>query len=53
MINLTAEEEAILRPEYDKYCAAHRRWQWKAPLLNFNDWWRATADEVKERKKYE
>lgn len=53
MISLTHEEEAILRPEYDNYLAAHRRWHWKAPLLSFDDWWREQADNVKENIRHQ
>ena len=54
MITLTPEEETILRHEYQKYCDSHQRWHWKdGDVMSFDDWWRAMADEAKERAKYE
>ena len=50
----TPEELAILRPEYQKYCDQHQRWHWKdGNVMSFSDWWRAMADEAKDRAKYE
>ena len=47
----TPEELAILRPEYDKYCASHQRWHWKdGDVMSFDDWWRAMADNVKDNR---
>ena len=54
----TPEELAILRPEYEKYLAAHERTRYyKGTLdywpMSFDDWFRASADEAKEKAKYE
>ena len=49
MITLTPEEEAILRPEYDKYisgCILSYR-TGDSPL-SFDAWWREKADNVNE-----
>lgn len=52
-MTLTPEEESILRPEYDKYCESFQRWHYKnGDVLSFDDWWRAAADEAKDRAKY-
>ena len=54
MITLTPEEEAILRPEYDKYLADQLRYRMhNGDDMSFDDWWRAQADEAKDRAKYE
>lgn len=57
MTNLTYEEEQILRPEYEKYCAFHAKMQNRFPhleplMLRFDDWWRAKANNAKEEAKY-
>lgn len=54
MIELTPEEETILRPEYQKYCDIHQRWHWKdGDVMSFDSWWRSMADEAKEAMKHE
>lgn len=54
MITLTPEEEAILRPEYEKYLAERYKWEWKDDaVMDFDTWWRSMADEAKDRAKYE
>ena len=57
-MTLTPEEQAVLLPEYEKYCALHARMQRRFPnleplMLRFDDWWRAQADEAKDRAKYQ
>lgn len=57
MITLTPEEQAILLPEYEKYCAFHAKMQRRFPhleplILRFDDWWRAKADNMKDEAKY-
>lgn len=49
----TPEELAILRPEYEKYLAERYKWEWKDDVvMSFDDWFRASADEAKDRAKY-
>lgn len=51
MTDLTPEEEAILRPEYDAYIARRRRWEGDTTEPTpFSDWWRAMADNVKDSR---
>ena len=51
MITLTPEEEAILRPEYDKYLERSHKWKWnQGSIMSFDEWWRAMADEIKSRR---
>jgi len=52
MINLNHEEEALLRPEYEQYCAEFPRWGFPIKYaLSFDDWWRAKADNIKDDMK--
>lgn len=58
MISLTPEEEAILRPEYNAYVArcndtAATMGRYLTFPMSFDDWWRHTADEAKDRAKYQ
>ena len=49
MITLTPAEEAILRPEYDKYLADQLRYRMhNGDDMSFDDWWRAQADNAKD-----
>jgi hypothetical protein len=53
MITLTAEEEAILRPKYEKYLQRSYKWRWnEGNVMSFDDWWRDRADDAKDRAKY-
>jgi hypothetical protein len=45
MTTLTPEEEVQLRPVYEKYLAAYL----EDRKLSFVQWWRAMADEAKEK----
>jgi hypothetical protein len=57
MINLSHEESLLLRPEYEKYLVdneRHRLYSTKIDWpLSFDAWFRAMADEAKEKAKYE
>lgn len=54
MIILTPEEETILRPEYEEYLAWFKQWMIPEAIPDsFDYWWRAMADEAKNRAKYE
>lgn len=57
MIDFTPEEKAILIPEYEKYLAnneRHRLYNSKIGWpMSFDDWFRAMADEAKDRTKYQ
>lgn len=52
MITLTPEEEAIIRPEYDKYLSKFLYPDY-GEALSFDEWWRDKADAAKDRAKYE
>jgi hypothetical protein len=56
----TPEELAILRPEYEEYCAKFNNGVWLDKLpphagspMSFDDWWRNAADEAKDSAKSE
>ena len=58
MTDLTSEEEATLRHEYQKYlirCRGMESTQKREFLypMSFDDWFRASADEAKDRAKYQ
>lgn len=55
MTTLTPEEEAQLRPIYDEYlerCRDTRSTKERQSVfpMSFDAWWRAMADEIKERR---
>ena len=53
MTELTTEEEAVLRPEYEKYCADFPKWGFPVKYaLTFDEWWREAADNAKDRAKH-
>ena len=62
MTTLTLEEEAQLRPEYEKYLrdnyelykrtgkAAGLHFEKVSLPMSFNQWWRVMADEIKSER---
>lgn len=51
VIEFTAKEEALLRPEYEEYLAWFKKWMIPEAIPDsFNFWCLAMADNIKENR---